>query len=129
MRYYANAEIKLSRSIPEEVITDFQEYKIGDIYFDQKEAVWKYELEWEEYFVDEIEFVIKSLSNYAEENNITLTGYMEMECDGEKGEYIFSGGTEYEEFWGNDYYLRNMGDEEIIKALESRGYTVTKKGA
>lgn len=121
MRCYASGEIELSKEIPASVIEKVD----GCGWIDNGQV---YMLDHEEYFVDEVEDTINALCNYAKENGIELNGEIEMEiyCDSCKGVYVFSG-TEYEEFWGNQYYLRYMDDGALITELESRGYKVEKE--
>lgn len=55
MRYYVSGDIELSKEIPEEVIQDEKGYSCGDIFFDEDQNKYTYELDFNEYFVDELE--------------------------------------------------------------------------
>ena len=129
MRYYMSGVIVLSKEIPEEEIMDSDGYMCGGIF--ERNGRYFYELDYDEYFVDELEDEINALCRYAQENGITLKGSIEGECDGEQGGYFFNGNG-YEEFWGNAYHIHQMLDEELIgeliDELKKRGYTVTKNG-
>ena len=126
MRYYASGKLELSKEIPMDVVTDEKGYSCGEIF--EEHGKYVYELDYNEYFVDELEGTLDALCEYAKENNVVITGSIVVDdCDGENGEYEFDG-NEYKEFWGNDYCIRQMADETIIDELKKRGYTVTKNG-
>lgn len=115
MRCYAYGTIHMSK-------------KINDIFCCGYITGDKFEIEYEEYFVDEVEEDLDILCDLAKEVGATLSGSITMEADGEIGEYVFDD-DHYEEFWGEEYHVRHISDENLKTELERRGYKVTKEEA
>ena len=115
MSYYASGEICGSKPFPQDLI----ENGAGCI-----TELGVYEIE---SLSDDVEEEIHILMNYANENGFILEGSVEIDTGDEKGIYVFQNSTQYEEYWGDDYYIRYMNDESLIDELKRRGYKVEKE--
>lgn len=116
-RFYGCGDFTFSRNLTEDEISGSNQSN----FFTKPNAI---ELDYDEYFVDEIENLMESIKSICESYNVTCDGAFTYEYNGERGAYIFEK-TAYNDFWGEAYYIHDTSDDTLIKELTRRGYTIT----
>ena len=118
MRCYASGTLEMSKEM------ENVEHEFNCGYINSNE----FTIDYDSYYMDDLEDDMNTLSEMAAEYDITLKGTIEYETsDGMFGGFVFNESSyDYMDLSGDEYATTKMSDEDLIAELESRGYTVTK---